>query len=250
MDDETLTQVQSEAPTVVDTAPAPTSEADVQANETPEAAVAQEATVNATDTVEEKLYAGKYKSIEDLESAYKNAESKLGSVTSQKAELSRILADAFSEPAAPVQAATPSYDEYDEEPTSNSGNEVVNRKIAVMEFAMAYPDADGKAMLDVINNDPAAKRIGDYDAKLKYAYAMSQVTAKPKAVEEAVRQAQVQTQVKIAEKQAAQVESASRQAPPTQEEPLTQEQIRAALRNDDSFGELLKKRKGFSNYIK
>jgi len=248
MDNDTPAQVQVDAPTQVDTAPAPTIEADVQAIETPEAAVAQEATVNATDTVEEKLYAGKYKSIEDLESAYKNAESKLGSVTSQKAELSRILADAFA--ADPVaQVAEPVYNEYEEEPTAPASNDVYGRKIAVMEFSMSHPDADGEAMMEVIKNDPAAQRIADYDAKLKYAYAMSQISAKPKAVEEAVRQAQAQTQTKIAEKQAAQVESASKQSPPTTEEPLTKEQLRSMLKDDKSFNDILKKRPGFQNYV-
>lgn len=249
MDDDTQAQVQSEAPVIADTAPAPTSSADVQANDTPEAAVAQEASVNATDTVEEKLYAGKYKSPEDLEKSYIELQSKFSSTTQQKAELSRILADAFSEPVAP-QVQTPAYDDYEEDsPTAQPVNDVVTRKVAVMEFSMSHPDADGAAMLEVLKNDPAAQRITDYETKLKYAYAMSRVTAQPKAVEEAAKQAQVQAQVKYAEKQAAQVESATKQSAPTQEEPLTKEELRAKLRDDKAFGELLKKRPGFSKYV-
>ncbi len=250
MNDETQAQVQSVAPVTTETAPAPNSEADVQVNETPEAAVAQEATVNAEETVEEKLYAGKYKSVEDLEKAYKSASSEATRISQEKAELSRILADAFVADPAPAPAVAASYDDYEDEsaPSANP-NEEVTRKLAVMEFAMAYPDADGAAVLQILNSDPLVKQINGYEAKLKYAYAISQNTAKPKVVEEAVKQAQVQTQAKIAEKQAAQVESASKQSPPTQEEPLTREQIREAMKNDGAFGELLKKRPGFKNYL-
>jgi len=249
MDNDTPTQVQSDAPVIADTAPAPNSEADLQANETPEAAEAQEAPVNAEETVEEKLYAGKYKSPEDLEKSYIELQSKFSSTTQQKAELSRILADAFAEPAAP-QVQTPAYDDYEEDSPAQKPDDVYGRKIAVMEFSMSHPDADGAAILEVLKNDPATRNMPDYETKLKYAYAISQNTARPKAVEEAAKQSQTQAQVKYAEKQAAQVESASKQSPPTQEEPLTKEQLRDALKNDDSFGELLKKRKGFSNYIR
>lgn len=249
MDTDTQAQVQSDAPTPeVDTAPAPTSEADVQANDTPEAAVAQETTVNAEDTVEEKLYAGKYKTVEDMEKAYGELQSKFSTTTQQKAELSKILADAFAEPA-PAPAATASYDDYDDDTRVAPQESATNRDIAVMKFVMSNPDADGAAILGVINSDPFIQQLPNYEAKLKYAHAISQSTAQPKVVEEAKKQAQVQTQAKIAEKQAAQVESASRQAPPTQEEPLTREQIRAALQSDDAFGALLKKRPGFKGYV-
>ena len=249
MDDETQAQVQSEAPVNTETAPAPTSEADVQVNnETPKAAAAQEATVNAEETVEQKLYAGKYKTPEELEKAYLSASSEATRISQERAELSKILADAFSEPVAPV-APTADYDDYEQEPSTPKPDDVYGRKIAVMEFSMSHPDADGAAMLEVLKSDPAAQRIPDYETKLKYAYAMSRVTAQPKAVEEATKQAQIQAQVKMAEKQAAQVESASRQAPATQEEPLTKEQLRAALKDDKAFGDILKKRQGFSGYL-
>lgn len=252
-DDETPVQVQSDAPAPAETAPAPNIEADVQASETPEAAVAnEEAPVNATETVEEKLYAGKYKSAEDLEKAYLSAQSEASRISQEKAELSKILADAFAaEPAPVTQAGTEAaYDDYEETtPNSNNANDVVTRDLSVLKFVVSNPDADGAAMMEVLKNDPLVANINGYDAKLKYAYAISQNTGKPKAVAEAVAQAQVQTQAKIAEKQAAQVESATKQSPPTTEEPLTQEQIRSALKDDKAFGEILKKRKGFSNYI-
>jgi hypothetical protein len=248
MDIETQTQGEDVAPVITDTAATPTSEADVQVIETPQAAEAQEATVNATDTVDEKLYAGKYKSIEDLEKSYTELQSKYGQTTSEKAELSRILADAFAaEPT--VQQPAPTYDEYDEPAPTNNSNDVVTRDLSVLKFVVSNPDADGAAMMEVLKSDPLVANINGYDAKLKYAYAISQNTSKPKAVAEAVAQAQVQTQAKFVEKQAAQVESASKQSPPTEEEPLTRAQIQSALRDDKSFADLLKKRQGFSNYI-
>lgn len=248
MDIETQTQGQDVTPVVTDTVTSPASSADVQAIETPNAAVAQEATVNAEDTVaESKLYAGKYKSVEDLEKSYTELQSKFTSTASEKAELSKILADAFASEPEPVVTAQPDYDEYQEE-TSKPDN-AVTRDISVLKFVMSNPDADGAAMNEVLKNDPFVAQINGYEAKLRYAHAISQSTAKPKAVEEAKRQTQIETQAKFAEKQAAQVESASKQSPPTQEEPLTREQIQSALRDDKSFGELLKKRPGFSNYL-
>ncbi len=242
MTDDTLKEEQSVAPTEVDTAPAPNNEADVQEQEAPEATqgagdTSQE--VNATDTADERLYAGKYKSIEDLESAYKNAESKLGSVTSEKSELSRILAEAFADDPAPKGQGN--YDDYEDDAAAPKADDTVNRKLSVMEFAMSNPDADGAAIMEVLKSDPYISQIGSYEAKLRYAHAISQNASKPKAVAEAKKQAQAETQVKVAAKQAAQVESATKQSPPTKEEPLTRDQIRAVARNDDAFSELMKK---------
>lgn len=248
MNDETPQVVQSDAPAVADTAPASTNEADVQVtSETPEAAVAQEATVNAEDTVvESKLYAGKYKSVDELEKSYKELNAKFTTTASEKAELSRILADAFSEPAASVVADP--VEDYQDEPVSSPNSEI-NRKVAVMEFAMAHPDANGAAMMEVLKSDPYIQKIDSYEAKLRYAHAISQNTSQPKVVEEAKKQAQDDTRVKIAEKQAAQVESASTQSPPTTEEPLTQDQLRQKLKSDDGFGEILKKKPGLQSFI-
>ena len=143
-----------------------------------------------------------------------------------------------------------SYDDFDEDqPSAPQVEPAVNRDIAVMKFVMANPEADGDAILKVINSDPFVKQLPSYEAKLKYAHAISRTDATPRVVEEAKKQAQAQAQVKYAEKQAAQVESASKQSPPTQEEPLTQEQLRSALRDDKAFGDILKKRPGFSKYV-
>lgn len=249
MNDVTPEEVQSEAPVNTETAPAPETEADVQVSETPEAAEVQEAPVNATETVENKLYAGKYKSAEELEKAYLSAQSEASRISQEKAELSKILADAFTaEPESEVQTPVSSYEDEPEESTSNPNSEV-NRKLAVMEFAMANPDANGAAMMEVLKSDPYIKQINSYEAKLRYAHAISQNTAKPKAIAEAQTQARVETQAKIAEKQAAQVESASTQAPPTKEEPLTQDQLRQKLKSDDGFGEILKQKPGLARFV-
>lgn len=252
MNDDTPVQVQSDAPAQADTAPVPNIEADVQANnETPEVAAAQEATVNTTDTVEEtKLYAGKYKSVEEMEKAYTELQGKFTNTASEKAELSRILAEAFaSEPVVPTPVQSNNYDDYQEEIPSAPQDTSVNRDIAVMKFVMGNPDADGKAILDIINTDPFVKDLPSYEAKLKYAHALSRNTAAPKVVEEARKQAVTETQVRIAEKQAAQVEPASTQSPPTQEEPLTRGQLRQALKDENGFNALLKKRDGFKPFV-
>lgn len=255
MDDETIAQVQSEAPSVEETAPASTSDADVQTNnETPEAPQTngEESAVKAEETVEEKLYAGKYKTAEDLEKAYLSAQSEASRISQEKADLTKILASGFmDEPAPQAQAQADDYSDYDDDstPQSNPATLAMERRFAVMEFAMSNPDADGAAIMDVIKNDPFVAQLPSYEAKLKYAHALSQNTARPKAVAEAKKQAQAETQAKIAEKQAAQVESATKQSPPTKEEPLTKEQLREALRSDDGFNALLKKRPGFKNYL-
>jgi hypothetical protein len=251
MNDETPAQVQSDAPAPADTAPAPTNEADVQTNETPEAAVAQETTVNAEDTVvESKLYAGKYKSVDEMEKAYTELQSKFTTTASEKAELSKILADAFTAETEPaVQTQTTSYDYETEELPASNPNDAVSRDLSVLKFVMSNPDADGAAMMKVLTTDPDVKQFPSYEAKLKYAYAISQNTAKPKAIAEAQTQARNETQVKIAEKQAAQVESASTQAPPTKEEPLTRDQLRQKLKSDDGFGEILKNKPGLAGFV-
>lgn len=245
MDDETPTQVQSEAPAAAETAPVPTSEADVQTtNDTPEVTQGegeQSQEVKTEETVGETLYAGKYKTAEDLEKAYLSAQSEASRMANEKAELSKILSEAFTadEPAS-VQTADDDYLEDAPNPLAREV-EALKRNQAITDFIFANPNADGDAILKVLQTDPTAKDITSYEAKLRYAHAVSQNTAQPKVVEEAKKQAQVDTQAKIAEKQAAQVESASKQSPPTENEPLTPEQIRAASRDDKAFGDMLKK---------
>lgn len=219
MDD---TQAQGQvADPVQDTQPtSPTSTTDQLAtNDTPEATQgnveAQEATTpatNAEDTVQEKLYAGKYKTPEDLEKSYKELESKFGQTTNEKAELTRILNEAFAPaqpaPAAPVDTA----DVYADEPTINNQDDPTKRDVAVLKFTISHPDADGGEMQKVLANDPLINQINGYEAKLEYAYAKAQALNAGKSVAQATKQAQADTQAKIVEKQTAQVEGATKAA--------------------------------------
>lgn len=214
MDDETQA-VAPAVPVQTDTATEETkSEVDVQVNnEAPEAAPApKEADVNATDTAEEKLYAGKYKSPEDMEKAYKELESKFGRETSEKAELTRILNEAFATPE-PATAATDT-DSYEyQEPTINSETEGLKRDTAVLKFIIGHQDADGGVMKEILATDPLINQIQGHEAKLEYAYLRSQSMGQKKAIETATKTAQVQAQAKVVEKQAAQVETAQKAVP-------------------------------------
>lgn len=184
------------------------SEASAQSNEVaPEAAQVQEGTpeVNATDTVEEKLYAGKYKTVEDMESAYKELNSKFTNTTQEKAELSRILNEAFATPQQPV---VEQQDVYGIEPDPvNSEIENLKRVTAVQSFIMSHEGANADAMQQVLNSDPLVKQISGHEAKLEYAYLRSQNMGQQQAIAAAQQQAVQQTQAKVVEKQAAQVET-------------------------------------------
>lgn len=224
MDDETQT-TGNDAPAdePADTADTQDSEADVQTNnETPEATPGAEEKeapeVKAEDTVEDKLYAGKYKSVEELEKAYTNAESKLGKETSEKAELTRILNEAFAAPEPPTGTDTAD-DSYEETTTPQVNPEIeqLKVKVAIGEFTQNHPDADTQVVNDILKSDPYVASIQGADAKLEYAYLRSQNIAKPKAIAEAKKAAQEQTQAKAAEKQAAQVESAGKSEPVEEE---------------------------------
>lgn len=188
-------------------------------NDTPEATqgqtVDQESTTpetNATDTVQEKLYAGKYKSAEDMEKAYKELESKFGQTTNEKAELTRILNEAFAPTAQPtVSEPVDTVDAYGEEPTiNNQTDDPTKRDLAVLKFTISHPDADGAAMQSVLASDPFISQINGYEAKLEYAYAKAQAQNAGKSVAQATKQAQAATQAKIVEKQSAQVETAQK----------------------------------------
>lgn len=245
MDDETQTPG-TDAPAAADTATTQPSEADVQTNSTtPEATQETKDPVEkAEDTVSEKLYAGKYKTVDDLENAYKNAESKLGQTTSEKAELARILNDAFL-PAEEAPTTTATQDDYYQEDAApaTSQDTVVQRDLAVLKFMMAHGDADANNMKEVLAKDPLVKQISGYEAKLEYAYLRSQNMTSPKAIAEAQKQAANDAQVKIVEKQAAQVETAKGQALPADDnQELSPSQLRDALRDDKSFDELIQKR--------
>lgn len=207
MNDETQT-TGTDAP-VEDTVSTQTSEADVQTNnEAPEAAPAQEEQpeTNATDTAEEKLYAGKYKTVDDLEKSYQELQSKFGKETSEKAELTRILNEAFTtDPATETQT-----DVYEEANPLAEKVERIERQGAVQNFIFAHPDANPDSMQAVLTTDPIVQQIQGHDAKLEYAYLKSQNMTSTKAIAEARKQASSQTQAKIVEKQAAQVESAKK----------------------------------------
>lgn len=206
-------------PTTDTPAPADTSTTDQLATtDAPEAAqdnaVAQETTTpdtNATDTAQEKLLAGKYKSVEDLEKSYKELESRYGKETSEKAELTRILNEAFAPATQAQPEAAETVETFSDEPTPiNNPDDGTKRDLSVLKFTIGHPDADGAAMQKVLAEDPFISNIQGYDAKLEYAYAKSQLQSQGKAVAQATKQAQADTQAKIVEKQAAQVETAQK----------------------------------------
>lgn len=257
MDEETQTTGNPSAPAQADTVDTQNSEASVQTNnETPEAtqdnAPAQEAVApetKAEDTVEEKLYAGKYKSPEEMEKAYKELESKFGKETSEKAELTRLLNAAFSEPAtAPlVPQEQPDAYGYEESQAQSqpTQNDKVTQDLAVMKFIMTHQgeNLDGASLQKILKDDPYVQNINGPEAKLEYAYLRSQNMARDKAIAEAQQQAAVKTQEKSAEKVAAQVESAGRQAPPTNDnQELSQSELREKLRSDKGFDEVIAKK--------
>jgi hypothetical protein len=200
---------QAADPAATDTsAPVDTSEASTQTVDAPEATQQTEETaeIKATDTAEEKLYAGKYKSPEELEKGYTELQSKFGQTTSEKAELSRILNEAFVQP----EVAPPVVEEAYEEPNPlNQEIENLKRVTSVQSFVMNHQDADAASMGKVLAEDPLVKQISGHDAKLEYAYLRSQNMSQQKAIVEAQKNGAQAAQAKIAEKQVAQVETAS-----------------------------------------
>lgn len=186
----------------VDTAEPQSSEASTQIVETPEAtppAQGAETEVKAEDTVGEKLFAGKYKTVEDLENAYKNAESKLGQIGSdRKAELERALNQGLTAPADTG---------FDESTTVNPETEKIQRDMAALKFMTVHNDVDPETIKDILTTDPIVAQINGYDAKLEYAYLRSQNMAQSKAIVEAEKRGAETVLVKTAEKQTAQVES-------------------------------------------
>ncbi len=204
--------VAPEDTTATDTAATQPSEASVQSNEAPDATPVVEATseVKAEDTVEEKLLAGKYKTVDDLEKSYTELQSRFSKETSEKAELARILNDAFVAPEnqGQAQVADTSNDYSDEPDPRDQKLEKLERQTAVSSFIMTHPDAAGDTMNKILAEDPVISQISGHEAKLEYAYLKSKNMTTQKAIEEARKQATQQTHAKIAEKQTAQVESA------------------------------------------
>lgn len=214
--DEDTRSTGTDAPAVVDTADTQATEADVQVSDgAPEAPQQKEenAEVKATDTAEEKLYAGKYKSVEDMEKAYQELNSKFTNTAQEKAELSRILNEAFVTPE-PTAQATATEAGYDDEPSPvNQEIEALKATTAVQGFVMNHQDADGAAIMEVIKTDPLVKQISGHEAKLEYAYLRSQNMSQQRAIAEAQKTGAQAAQAKIAEKQVAQVETAQKAEP-------------------------------------
>lgn len=253
MNDDNQTVV-SEAPvedssTQTDKVEAQISEADVQVEQVaPEAAQSTEETsseITATDKAEERLYAGTFKSPEELEKGYTELRTKATNDAMEKAELARILNETFTTPeAAPVVQAedTDSYGDYETPDPVAQKLATIERKDAVRDFIMSHPDANGENVNKILQSDPIVANINGYEAKLEYAYLKSKASAAPGLVAEAEKRASEQTQVKIAEKQAAQVEGARQQSQPAGEDEMSTNQLRSTLRDDKAFDALIQKR--------
>ena len=208
----------TEAPVLTDTVDEQVSTASTQSNDAPDATQGTEAQetsqteVEAADTAGDKLYAGKYKTVEELEKSYASLQSKFGQTTNEKAELSRILNEAFSTPDTATQTATD--DGFGDEPNPvNQEIDSLKRVTAVQSFILSHPEADPTAMQKVLAEDPMMKQISGHDAKLEYAFLRSQNMTQSKAIAEAEKRGAQATQAKIAEKTAAQVEAVKASQP-------------------------------------
>lgn len=212
--------------------PQPSEASEQLTNAAPEAtqdnASAQEAEApetNAEDNAtKEALLAGKFKSPEDLEKGYRELESRFGREASEKAELARVLSESFSQPqpaSPPVIAEEDNFtDDYEEQNPLNTKIEELERKTAVQTFILSHSDADASLMQKVLTEDPLVQQINGHEAKLEYAYLKSQGVAQQRAVVEAEKRGAETTQVKMAEKQVAQVEDAKKSAPISNKEDL------------------------------
>lgn len=212
----------AEAPvetTATDTASNQPSEAREQVSEAPEAnqsAGDTSSDVKAEDTAEEKLLAGKYKTVEDLEKSYVELQSSFSRTASEKAELTRVLTEAFTAPVA--EAPSTEQDAFSDDSTSSDPRiEKLERQTAIATFAIAHPDADGDAINNIIANDPLISSIQGTDARLEYAYLKSQNMASSKAIQEAQKKGAQAAQAKAAEKQIAQVETTQKPSIPVDE---------------------------------
>lgn len=178
-----------------------------EANQEEEVKETSETDVNATDTAE-KLLAGKYKTPEDLEKAYKELESRFGKESSEKAELSKVLNEVMT-PSEEDTASTSEDLEY-------SADDKVQRDMAVLKFIISHGDANAENMKKVLAEDPMVSQINSHEAKLEYAYLRAKDATSSQAMNEAQKVAQDEAKAKIAEKEGAQVESAKK-AEPTDE---------------------------------
>lgn len=229
------------------------SPADVQVNnEAPEAAQeVKEPVAEATDKADEKLYAGTFKSPDDLERAYQELRSKSTKDSQEKAELAKILNDAFLVPEPQAQAQAPDTDYYDEGESNPVNQELasIKTRLAISEFLTNHQDADAQSLVEVINSDSNVASITSPEAKLEYAYLKSQSMGSKKAIVEAEKKSAEQAQVKFAEKQAAQVETVKQQAQPVDDDKeLSPSELRDTLKNTKAFDDLISKKfPGISN---
>lgn len=210
-------------PSAEDTVNTQTSEANLQEVQAPD--VAQTLEENASeliqeDTASEKLYAGKYKSPEDMEKAYNELQSKYTSTSQEKAELSRILTGAFVPPqttnATPQMNVANEYTEYEQPDQRDVELQQLKTQSAIQSFILTHDNVDVGSLDEVLRTDPLVKDIPSASARLEYAYLRSQNMTKSQAIAEAEQQAVRQTQVKVVEKQAAQVEQVQRSQQPDQ----------------------------------
>lgn len=250
MDDDT-TVATNASPSAEDTqADVTTNSASVQSEVTPDATQGNEAAqepaspeVSATDTVEDKLFAGKYKSAEDLEKAYNELNSKFTSTSQEKAELSKILSEAFASDYPQGGATTQpqgGYEDFDDDvqPQSQPQEDGTKRDLAIMKFMFMHDDANPSDLGEILKTDPIVQNINGYDAKLEYAYLRSQNMSQSKAIAKAKEEAAQKAQSKVIEKQAAQVE------PVAKSEPVDETaELRARIAGGDATAriEMLKK---------
>jgi hypothetical protein len=207
-----------DVPAHADTTAPQTNEADLQEVTPPNANPSNEENaqvVNAEDTGSEKLYAGKYKTPEEMERAYQDLQSKFTSTSQEKAEISRILTEAFAQPDPVAQPTAVVDDDFgDSTPSAPPVNDAQTRDLAVMKFMMTHDNVDAKQLQTVLATDPYVSTMGTYESKLEYAYLRSREQQSAQTVAEATRNAGLQAQVKTVEKQAAQVEQANRSQQP------------------------------------
>lgn len=203
-----------EEPTKVDTSETQPSEASVQVEkEAPEATQGNEEqessqteTNQAEDTAEEKLYAGKYKTVEDMEKAYKELQSKATKDAMQKADMEKAISGTLDSQVEEAYAAAEESGDYTPNPYAEKIDRL-ERKSVVQEFVMSHPEMDVDAVDKVLKEDPNISSINSYQARLEYAYLKSQNMGTSKAIEEAKKTAASETQAKVVEKQTAQIES-------------------------------------------
>lgn len=224
MDDTQTASEPQEPVTSTDTSSATDQTATEQVVTTPDATVAEQGTetpvtqISAEDTAESKLYAGKYKSVEDLEKSYIELQSKNGRDAAEKAELARTLEEILIAPQSDSRIEdVGSYGEVDPLATKV---ESLERLTTVQSFIFTHEDADATSMDKILREDPMIAHIANPMAKLEYAYNKSRNESSSKAIEAARQEASNQTIAKVAEKQSAQVEGAGSSTQPDENDEL------------------------------